>query len=324
MTTRREVLFGGAAMATTVVAGCATCGGGAFEMTTIAPHSMCGGAGLCVILRTPRGKTYLFDTANGDPHGRKTENNGREIIAPWLRAHGVSEIDGLIISHYHGDHFGGFLWLWDHFPIRRVYNNGFVPDTTGLSAYDLQEYRAARDVLDAWERAHPGCLVENLREGDDLGWDEPDVTFDVVWPPRDGYVAALEDRKGYSKRDNHFHHLLNANSNALQIRAFGKTFFIMGDIQADYIHAYMRAYLQKKGLWGCDCAVLPSHGTKPVETAAELAQMAPRPTTLIASLGDLRWMLDCGKEDLEVFGKAGYEIYVTNVHGDVTQEKRKE
>ena len=298
-------------------------GPGAFELTVLAPRCFPrGGAGLCVVMRTPSGKTYLFDTANGDAHGNHFGNSGRDLVVPWLEAHGVAAIDGLVISHYHGDHFGGFLWMKDRFPIRRIFNNGYLPDTTGLNERDLAEYRAGRRALDEWAKAHPGGLVENLKEGDDLGWNEPGVTFDVVWPPRDGYVKPLADRKGYAKGDNPFHHLLNANSNALRIEAFGQTFFIMGDIQADYMKTYMRPHLQRLGKWGCDFAVLPSHGTKPEETSLEIATMSPCPKTVAASLGDLPWMVNCGRANAEIYGKLGCRIHSTCLDGDLTVSAR--
>ena len=48
-----------------------------FEMTVINPEVVSGGCGLCVIMRTPAGRTYLFDTANGMDGAAK--NNGKDI-----------------------------------------------------------------------------------------------------------------------------------------------------------------------------------------------------------------------------------------------------
>lgn len=98
-----------------------------FALTVLNPDCMVGGAGQCCVLRMPSGNVYLFDTGNGDCKGEKTKNNGKDIIAPWLRARGITKIDGLVISHYHADHFGGFLWLKDHFEIGRVFNNNYTP-----------------------------------------------------------------------------------------------------------------------------------------------------------------------------------------------------
>lgn len=316
--TRRRFLEGAAAFSFAIGCTSAAKGKGEFILTVLQPKCFPnGGAGLCVVLQTPSGKTYLFDTANGDAHGRHSLNNGRDIVVPWLRARGISAIDGLIISHYHGDHFGGFLWMWNNFPIKKVFNNSYLPDTAGMTERDLAEYRAGRKALDDWAKAHPGMLVESLKEGDELGWDEPDVAFDVVWPPKEGYVKPLENRQGYAKRDNPFHHLLNGNSNALRITAFGKVFFIIGDIQPDYMRAYMRPYLERQGKWGCDFAVLPSHGTKPEVSSVDISAMSPRPKAVVASLGDLPWMMNCGRSVVETFSRHGFRAFSTNIHGHV-------
>ena len=65
---RRDFLTGAAAVAMACGAGRAQAEmpPGRFEMTVINPEVVSGGAGLCVIMRTPAGKTYLFDAANGN------------------------------------------------------------------------------------------------------------------------------------------------------------------------------------------------------------------------------------------------------------------
>lgn len=318
MQNRREFIRLAGAGALSFAVGCRTEGGGGeFRFDVLNPDCMVGGAGQCIVMRTPSGKTYLYDTGNGDFKGEKRKNNGKDIVVPWLTARGIGKIDGLVISHYHADHFGGLLWMWDHFPIAKIYNNNYTPDFTGLTDHDIMEYQVARKVLDDWGRAHPGCLVENTKAGDDLGWNEPGVTFDVVWPPKDGYVKPLKDRKGYVAHDNHFHHLLNGNSTALKVTAFGRVFFIVGDIQADYARAYMRPMMEKAGAWGCDVAVLPSHGTKPEDMIHDIGVMKPRPKTVIASLGNLPWMVEVGREVERLYGAAGYEAYATCRAGDV-------
>ena len=62
---RREFLAGAAAAvaAKGSVAAAQDMPPGRFEMTVINPEVVSGGAGLCVIMRTPAGRTYLFDAA---------------------------------------------------------------------------------------------------------------------------------------------------------------------------------------------------------------------------------------------------------------------
>ena len=313
MLTRRE--FVGSAAATAAFAGT---GFGAApkgtEITFLSLTCTDGGAGLAVVLRTPSGKTYLFDTGNGFSPER---SNGSTIVLPWLKAHGIREIDGLVISHYHADHFGGFLSMVGEIPIRRIFNNNYLPKSAAGRPMDVGG-GLFRRLLDDWSRQHPGCLVENAREGTDLGWNEPGFEAELVWPPRDSYVEPLKDRQGYIKQDGIAHHLLNGNSNALRVKACGKTFFLMGDIQPDYVARYMRPRLERQGKWGCDVCALPSHGTNATAALAEIETMSPKPTTVVASLGDLPWMRDLGRTCVSLYGKAGYRAYATNVHGDVT------
>ena len=292
---------------------------GRFSVTVLNPDCMVGGAGLCVVVRTPAGKCYLFDTGNGDFRGEKRKNNGRDLVAPWLRAHGISEIDGLVISHYHADHFGGFLWLFDHFPIRKVFDNSFVPSDGKPLGYHYQaELDACRAALSDWERAHPGMLVSNTRVGTELGWDEPGVRFEVAWPPRDWYCEAIRDFRKSSATDFPFHHLLNANSTTIRAQVGKRTFFIGGDSGSEqYCDKYVVPYMKEHGTWGGDVCVLPGHGSP--DNARNIALMSPKPQVAVGSLGNLPWMLEEGRRSLKTHLAQGIrKTYNTNIHGDVT------
>lgn len=290
--------------------------GRAFTFAVLNPDCMAGGAGQCVVMLTPGGKCYLWDTANGCPHTNKVKNNGKDIVVPWLKAHGVKAIDGLIISHYHADHFGGFLWMHDHFPIRKVFDNSFVPtDGKPLREHDAVELARAKDALAAWEKAHPGMLVTNTNSSTDLGWDEPGEKFEVVWPPKEGPVGLLAHFRKSSATDFPFHHLLNANSTGLRVTVGKRTFFIAGDIQEQYITDYMRPYLEKRNQWNCDVLVLPGHGNP--RNSGDVLAMNPRPKIAIGSIGNVPWMIASGKASQRTFSQAGIETYTTNIHGDI-------
>src|SRR6185436_6435457 len=77
--------------------------------------------GIAIAVQTPKGKTYLVDTgivAGG-------HDTGRDIIAPFLRAHKIAEIDGIVHTHPHEDHYGGTAYLLQHFKVKRVIDSGY-------------------------------------------------------------------------------------------------------------------------------------------------------------------------------------------------------
>ena len=78
-----------------------------------------GGGGTLIV--TPAGESILIDT--GMPGGR---DPGRLHEAATQVA-GVKQIDHLIITHFHIDHFGGAAELSQKMPIKNVWDNG-IPE----------------------------------------------------------------------------------------------------------------------------------------------------------------------------------------------------
>lgn len=73
--------------------------------------------GQATLFVTPSGETVLVDT--GNPGQRDA---GRILRA--VKAAGASQIDYLLITHYHGDHIGGFQDLSKLLPIRHYVDHG--------------------------------------------------------------------------------------------------------------------------------------------------------------------------------------------------------
>jgi beta-lactamase superfamily II metal-dependent hydrolase len=82
----------------------------------------------------PSGESLLVDTGNaGD------RDLGR--IADTLRAAGVTKIDHMWTTHYHGDHVGALLALAKQFPMAHFYDHGTPhPKDRIVSAQFLSEY----------------------------------------------------------------------------------------------------------------------------------------------------------------------------------------
>ena len=76
-----------------------------------------GGATLFV---SPAGEVLLIDTGNG---GQNAARDTRRILDAMQDA-GVAEIDHLITTHWHGDHYGAMQELASQVPVRRFIDHG--------------------------------------------------------------------------------------------------------------------------------------------------------------------------------------------------------
>jgi beta-lactamase superfamily II metal-dependent hydrolase len=76
--------------------------------------------GNATLFVTPSGESLLIDTGNG---GAAATRDADRIMAAVKDA-GISQIDHLITTHYHGDHFGGMAELAARIPIRHFIDHG--------------------------------------------------------------------------------------------------------------------------------------------------------------------------------------------------------
>jgi beta-lactamase superfamily II metal-dependent hydrolase len=76
--------------------------------------------GNATLFVTPSGETVLIDTGNG---GAQAARDASRIVEA-ARDAGVTKIDHLIITHWHGDHFGGLQEVARQLPIAHYYDHG--------------------------------------------------------------------------------------------------------------------------------------------------------------------------------------------------------
>src|SRR2546422_8106300 len=69
---------------------------------------------------SPSGESLLIDTGNAGPAAAR--DAGRILAA--IKDAGLQQIDHLIITHWHGDHFGGLAELASHTTIREFIDHG--------------------------------------------------------------------------------------------------------------------------------------------------------------------------------------------------------
>jgi len=76
--------------------------------------------GNATLFVAPSGKSLLIDTGNG---GAATERDGGRIVAAAKDA-GLTQIDHLITTHWHGDHFGAMEYVASKVPIKHFIDHG--------------------------------------------------------------------------------------------------------------------------------------------------------------------------------------------------------
>lgn len=282
---------------------------GKFTLTVLNLPDIQRGAGLALVIQTPGGHTILYDTGNGYPDAKAPDgwaaghNSGRDTIDPFLRRRGVTTLDGVVISHAHLDHFGGFLWLKDHYPIRRLYDTGY--EMPGHVPGDWSGELGLWSKLRAEFKQKPGVYQEALA-GSKLDWDER-LEVEVLAPPKTFFGDPHPERR--SKNDPPSHYLLNANAMALRIR-HGKVVFVLGgDIESDDQKQSLLPSLAP-GKLACDVLIAPGHG---IHATPEFAEAA-RPKVVVASVFE-RYAR--GVPSYKVYGAVGAKVYTTGLNGNV-------
>ena len=134
--------------------------------------------GLAVVVRSPTGRTLLYDC--GRMYGPRV---GREVVAPAIWAIGARRIDVAVISHADDDHYNGFADLMDRIPI------GEVRVSPG---FDGPENPGAVALVDQFMRR--GVPVRPISAGDriDLG---DGFGAKVLHPPSDWMPDAPDNAR---------------------------------------------------------------------------------------------------------------------------------
>ncbi|MEN6642493.1 MAG: MBL fold metallo-hydrolase [Armatimonadia bacterium] len=276
-----------------------------FAMTVLDIPDIDRGVGLAIVLQTPGGRTWLYDTGTGYPEGDGWQgdvNSGRDQIEPFLRERGIVGLDGIIISHAHYDHFGGLLWLVDRVPIGRLIDNGYAYGGPRDAHYDkeLADYEAIREEFR--RRGQYQAVVA----GDSLELDEA-LEVEVIAPPAEFFEEPHPENR--PEKNPGAHYMLNSNSLMLRITHGDVVFLLPGDIEKEDQSRYLLPSVPE-GKLRCDVLVAPGHG---LHTAEDFVA-ATQPKVTVVSLFE-RWLGACSAR--EGFASVGSEVYVTGVNGDV-------
>jgi len=121
------------------------------------------GQGDAIVIRTPHRRTILMDGGGFLIPGRPVLFDvGREVVLPSLRREGVREIDLMILSHPHPDHYGGLTAIAESLPVREFWWNGQTfPDPTFDRLQDTLTGKT-EEVAAGFKREIDGVLFEIL------------------------------------------------------------------------------------------------------------------------------------------------------------------
>lgn len=88
--------------------------------------------GQATLYVSPAGESLLVDAGNP---GDRDLNRILEVLA----LAGVDELDHMVLTHYHGDHYGSLLPLAERIPIRNFYDHGLsVEDRPNVRTWEAQ------------------------------------------------------------------------------------------------------------------------------------------------------------------------------------------
>src|SRR6266849_4531548 len=76
--------------------------------------------GNATLFVSPSGQSLLIDTGNAGAAAARDAGRIMEAV----KDAGLTQIDHLIITHWHGDHFGGLAELAKQVPIKHFYDHG--------------------------------------------------------------------------------------------------------------------------------------------------------------------------------------------------------
>jgi len=233
------------------------------------------GQGLAVLVQT-HAHALLYDTG---PRFNEAADAGNRIVAPMLRAIGVSRLDALVLSHQDNDHSGGAISLMHTVPVAWVASS-LSPGHPILRAREEQGETTRR------------CLA-----GDRWNWDG--VDFQMLHP-----VAA-----------NYANPKLKSNDLSCVLRVWNAagSALLTGDIEARTEADLVRrdaAALQ------ADLLVVPHHGSRTSSTPAFIDAVHPRIAAFTP--GYRNRFQHPRREVVERYVAAGAGIYRTDYDGALT------
>lgn len=241
------------------------------------------GQGDSIFIIFPNKKVMLID-AGGSPYWMKeiSWDPGEEVVVPFIKSIGINKIDYVIVSHPHGDHFGGMFSVLNSFQVGEFIDNGY---TEG----DI-DYVDLLAVVDKKEIPY-----EQIKEGDKFSIDE-NITLDVFFPPKKGFPFE------------------GANNSSIVLKITYKKFSVLltGDIEYE-----VEQYLCSKYKNKLKSVVLkvPHHGSRTSSTKKFIKTVSP--DVAVISCGKNNMFGHPHEEVVSRYKKLKVDLYRTDINGNI-------
>jgi competence protein ComEC len=246
------------------------------------------GQGDGIIVRTPHGHTIMFDTGGrleiGAGEDSSAETIGERIVVPYLIRSAVRHVDGLILTHPHGDHVGGCA------PILRDLGAAWIAD--GGQPYDGHAYR---DCI-AIARAR-GVPIHEPRAGE--VWHTDDGVTLRFLSPSEPFLADTGDD-------------VNENSIVVMLEYQGFRMLFMGDAGQNAERRLLASGIDLHA----DVLKVGHHGSAYASTPAFIAAVDPK--VALISVGRRNRFGHPAPATIATLVRRGIHVYRTDACGAVT------
>jgi beta-lactamase superfamily II metal-dependent hydrolase len=237
------------------------------------------GEGLCGVMRTPSGKTVVFDC--GTSSWRDSAQIGSKLVATYLQQRGVDRIDLAVLSHPHADHVSGYAALLAEKPAKTVLDIGA---RHGISPY----VKFLREVKKSGAKYRIARRGQSVNMGDGVR------------------IAVLSPSPSLRYSD------LNERSMVLRV-TFGKAAMLLcADVGAET----EARILESGDRVRAQVLQVGHHGSKSSSTAEWLAAVRPRVAIISCGRGDSYG--HPSRDVLARLSTVGARVYRTDRHGAVT------
>ncbi len=237
------------------------------------------GQGDAAVVDLPDGKVMLIDGSTGNP------DMGRRVIAHYLWARGVRRIDYVVVSHLHPDHYGGLIYIFNHFDAGEIWLNGrILADAAHLKELIMRKKVKMRSLV----RGH---VLETQ-----------DYKITVLHPYNEFYSAST---RGVHSDENN-------DSLVLKIDSENGSILFTGDIEEEAEYN-----LFSLGSWlNSDILKVPHHGSRTSSTRDFINSVSPR--LAVVSAGRNNAFGHPHDVIVDRYSVGGVPLFRTDMHGAVT------